>query len=495
MFPPVGRTSGGNGTSQLQAIALVLPMLSKRSIFEFEIDKDCKPNITSENDVGGIGVLIGFTSTALITLFCVIARYTLGLKYEQYKNREQIMALSREQDIRKESSKKTVYKQWARTLNRVLLNLSDIQNTTALSAVIAVYLKYDTLHAYHQLIAYQLPGFAQAANFAALIYLRGSFPERDIVLREVLIIAYGVLFALHSVYLYPKANRPEDCIRDWRPRFRVESWMSELAKYVYYGIIVFIYVYLMTRRRPKCVYWVSKVVGYFKPLMRFVSWLNLRSARSTSSIFRFLQFAFPQHTLILVLVIIHIGAISVDIWLGLFMANKDLFLTELTGKVQLETDYSWGFGQVLSVAIAMGFPLQLYQAWSDQKEWQKALKLSHEPDLRVRKEKRTRSSLQRMYEKYNLVPEDDGYESDLNWESDVPLYKVIMAVNKPRESKNSEGEAPATPLDEFDMKDEFRVHVRPQSTFEEFLGSRPRYARPSFQAHRLRRHVARHSLG
>src|SRR5690606_22486783 len=169
--------------------------------------------------------------------------------------------------------------------------------------------------------------------------------------------------------------------------------------------------------------------------------------------------------------------ISVDIWLGLFMANKDLFLTELTGKVQLETDYSWGFAQVLSVVIALGFPLQIYQAWSgiyhrhcgvenilivitDQTEYQNALTLAREPDPRVRKEKRTRSHLQRLYEKYNLVPDqDDGYESDLNWESDVPLYKVILAINRPKERKNSEIAPPMTPLDEFNDRGDFKVHV------------------------------------
>lgn len=35
----------------------MLPMLSRRTaVFEFEIERNCKPNIRSENDVGGVGV-------------------------------------------------------------------------------------------------------------------------------------------------------------------------------------------------------------------------------------------------------------------------------------------------------------------------------------------------------------------------------------------------------------------------------------------------------
>ena len=119
-----------------------------------------------------------------------------------------------------------------------------------------------------------------------------------------------------------------------------------------------------------------------------------------------------------------------------------------------------------------------------------------------------------MYEKYGLAAEveDDSYESELNNETNVPLYKVVLAVNQPKsERKNSEDRQleelqspsietiePMEPMestDDLNLKEDFRVHVRPQSTFEEGMGGRGRFARSSFQAHRLRRHVQRHSCG
>lgn len=303
--------------------------------------------------------MIGFTATAFITLVFTILRELCTRQFERKRKAERESA---SKSIAKHNA--AFYRRWGRNLNRVLLGLSDIQSLTAISILIASFSQLSSISLYHLALSNYTAQFAQTSNLVALSYVRGALPDRDMLVRDFLVLSYYTMVTIHTALWYQKVTNEWDALEDNKCYFDKTWWVRDgnaswpLA-FTWNGVIFLLYLHLVLKRRKRAVLLLAKSTNN-RWAIRYMSWLN-KSISSTRWVSIPYDILF-RNTGIVLYSLIWVFWNFYDVWFGLFVPNIHQFK-----KLEIKrdsSDFEWGFGQVLTVNLLASHALMVYQTWS-----------------------------------------------------------------------------------------------------------------------------------
>ncbi|RPA76099.1 hypothetical protein BJ508DRAFT_11378 [Ascobolus immersus RN42] len=335
--------------------------------------QECQGKITANPSIGGIGTLIGFTTKAFLTLIFTVLRQICSYQFEKHrfasgtrpeKHRYPVPTpptTSKQAYIQSPTkfslnSKALFYKRQGRNLNRILLGLSDIQSITSISILVASFAQWSTISLYHLALTNYTAQFAQTANLVALSYVRGSIPERDMFLRDGLVLGYYSMLTAHNVLWYQRVKAEWDGGQDDRCYVDKTACVKDGTRpvaFLWNALIFVFYLWLILRRQHFTLRFLAKATNN-RPSQRYLRFLStyLPKSRWISIPYDF----FFRKTGLVVYAVFWFLWIFHDVWFGLFIPNMH--------RMNGGSDFEWGFGQVLAVSLLASHALGVYQTWS-----------------------------------------------------------------------------------------------------------------------------------
>ncbi|RPA76100.1 hypothetical protein BJ508DRAFT_11379 [Ascobolus immersus RN42] len=368
--------------------------------------------IKSEADVGGIGVLVGFTITALLLVSVTIARWQYGMKVVRHLKivpsncTEACILYSL---FRKHRS--TLIRR-RRSLSKSLLSLCDFQLTATTSLLLAGHIYLPELSSYHRQLVYTLASFLQSTTFIVLIFLEDSLLDRDVILREGILAVYYTLYLSYGVRISgflnfnPVLDPRDSCykkhliwpvISDARATF-FTRWVA------WHSIVVFLSLYAILRRKVWFVKLLAAALDWssipfewvatkmrqwmksctqttelpvsrrtesnhfdntnernraFRMVQNLITKLrNLRNSVS-STISKLVRFFFQKGALVIIVGLFTLWG-AYDTWVGLFIPNEPFLRRKGNSPAlmyhygQPGSDFDWGFGQILAISTVVG---------------------------------------------------------------------------------------------------------------------------------------------
>ncbi|KAI4253394.1 MAG: hypothetical protein LQ352_003713 [Teloschistes flavicans] len=181
------------------------------------------PEAQGDPDIAGIGVIVGFMLSAVLTLLVVIFHYVFDTQrvHENPVDRRFLNAIrSKEQESRIGSSPQDA---WSAAMEASVLMFSDIQATTGLAVMLGAYSQlHRGLNAYHWQVAISLAWFSSLTHLATLSSLRGYFLDRPKIaiyratymgiLLVLLIVAYSTTGYVQQSRADQSSSWPADCL-------------------------------------------------------------------------------------------------------------------------------------------------------------------------------------------------------------------------------------------------------------------------------------------
>ncbi|RPA76096.1 hypothetical protein BJ508DRAFT_338069 [Ascobolus immersus RN42] len=168
--------------------------IARRSLFDASNECFGFPALGTEADVGGIGILIGFTITAGLAVVLAFLRWACEKRIDYHSaSRLQLEKAGTSTKIL-QMTQDAIYRlqSWKRVLNRNLLFLTDLQLVSTIALLLTSLVRVNDLSAYHLTLAYKLMGFLDSAIVVTIIFVANEMPDRDMNVRQAMLLGYQV---------------------------------------------------------------------------------------------------------------------------------------------------------------------------------------------------------------------------------------------------------------------------------------------------------------